>query len=299
MGAWAAGLYQDDFASDLKSTISQVSKVPVDGDRLLDILCAMQSDAGIDEDDECTFWLVVADQFERRGIACLKAFEAALSIIDSGRDMRRFGELGLGQREVIKRNDVLQELANRLRSPRPTRPRRAAGKKPPEFVVEVGEIYVFRTMSGAAANAWFATWEQAGFQPDGWGALVVLQKGRVYDWLPWVSVASLTVPHESCPSLDDALGSRLLMHLQTNGAAKVVPRRSHLKRTKMQLLGRVQLDAEKAAREVSTWSAETALDCGWSLSSAAFSSNIHDLPIGPCLADLLEEAASNGMEPTR
>lgn len=298
MGAWGAGLYQDDSASDLKSTISLVSKVPAEGDRLLEILRAVQGNAGVDEEDECTFWLVIADQFERRGITCPEAFATALSIIEDGRDLRRLEESGLDQRGLLKRTAILQELAGRLRAPRPARPRPRAGK-PPAFFVDVGEIYAFPTMRGAAVNAWFETWEQARFQPDGWGALIVLQKGRAYDWLPWVSVASLTVGYEHCPSLEDALGARLLKHLQTDGAAKCVPKRSHIKRMKMQLLGRVQLDATKAAREVSTWSTESALECGWSLSSAAFSNNIRGLPIGPFVADILEETANKGMEPTR
>lgn len=285
MGAWGAGLYQNDYALNLKNTISLVSKIPRDGERLLEVLWQMQCDSGIDEEDECTFWLVVADQFERRGIACPSAFSKALVIIDDGQDIRCME--GLNQKDIIKRQRLLLELAERLRSPRPERPMKTA-RKPPEYVVEVGDIYAYPTMKGKAVNAWFPTWEKAGFQPDGWGALVVLQKGRAFDWLPWVSVAALTVPHERRPSLDDALKARLLtFDLQTDGAAKVVPKRSHFKRMKMELLGRVQLNNEKAERQVSTWSDVTAIDCGWSLCSPAYSSNIGDLSIGPCLADLL------------
>ncbi|MDH1341126.1 hypothetical protein [Ectopseudomonas oleovorans] len=296
MGAWGSGLYQDDYASDLKNTISLVCKIPWDGERLLEVLWQMQCDAGIDGDDECTFWLVVADQFERRGIACSSAIAKALAIIDDGQDIRRMEELE--KKDIINRQRILLELADRLRSPRQERPRPTA-KKPPEYVVEVGDIYAYPTMKGKAVNSWFPTWEEAGFEPDGWGALVVLQKGRAFDWLPWVSVAALTVPHELYPSLDDALKAHLLTDdLQTEGAAKVVPKRSHFKRMKMELIGRVPLNKEKAERHVSTWSDVSAIDNGWSLSSPAFSSNIGDLSIGSCLADLLEEPANKPIHPT-
>jgi hypothetical protein len=287
MGVWGPGLYEDDFASDLKSTISLVCKVPADGNRLLQILRTMLTDDGDANDDQCTFWLVVADQFERRGIVCAEAFATALSIIEGEQDLRRLQEHGLAPRSLLKRKAMLQELGARLSAPRPARAEPKAGK-PPEFVVEVGEIYAFPTMRGAAVNAWFDTWEAARFEPDGWGALVVLQKGRAYNWLPWVSVASLTVSHERCPSFEETLQARLLKHPQTDGAAKCVPKRSHVKRMKMQPLGRVNLSPARAASEVSTWSTERALQFGWSLSSAAFSSTLTGLPIGPSLASLAE-----------
>lgn len=299
MGAWGVGLYQDDYASDLKNTISLVCKIPMDGSRLLAVLWKMQCDAGIDSDDECTFWLVVADQFERRGIACSEAIAKALAVIDDGHDIRRMQ--GLKQKYVDKRQHMLLELADRLRSPRPERPKPAA-KKPAEYVVEVGDIYAYPTMEGKAVNAWSSTWEEAGFQPDGWGALVVLQKGRAFDWIPWVSVAALTVPHERYPSLEDALKARLLtFDLQTEGAAKVVPKLSHFKRMKMELLGQVKLNTKKAERQVSTWSDVSVVDSGWALSSPAYSGNIADLSIlsvGPCLADLMEEPANKALQRT-
>ena len=163
--------------------------------------------------------------------------------------------------------------------------------KPPEFVVDVGEIYAFPTMKGKAVNAWFDSWEQAGFQPDGWGALIILDRGRAFDWLPWCAVASLTVDPQRMPLLEDAARSCLLLHPQTYGAARCVPKRSHVKRIQMHLLGKLPLDPLHAKNAVSKWSMEKALDCGWSISSAAFSANIGALPVGAQVAGLLKVAS--------
>jgi hypothetical protein len=290
MGAWGAGLYQDDFASDLKSTISLVSKVPASGDRLLEILRERHGDVSPEDDDGTTFWLVVADQFERRGIDCQEALATALSIIDDGKDLKRLEELGLDRRGLAKRTEVLQELAVRLRSPRTVRPRPKKGK-PPAFFVDAGEVYAFPTMKGKAVNAWFDSWEQAGFQPDGWGALLILAVGRAFDWLPWCAIASLTVDPQRPPTLEDAIGSKLLIHPQTDGAARCVPRRSHIERMQMQLLGRLPLDPVRAAKEVSRWSVEASIGCGWSISSVAFSSSIGSLPVSARVSELLKSAS--------
>jgi hypothetical protein len=64
MGAWGPGLYQDDEAADLRNTISLLSKMPADGDRILEILVGNHPEPpAMDRDGGPTFWLVVADQF--------------------------------------------------------------------------------------------------------------------------------------------------------------------------------------------------------------------------------------------
>lgn len=62
-GARGAGLYDDDNALDLKNSIALLAKIPADGERLLQILRRQHPEPGK------VFWRVVADQFERRGIA--------------------------------------------------------------------------------------------------------------------------------------------------------------------------------------------------------------------------------------
>src|SRR5439155_815925 len=68
MGAWGIGLYSGDFARDLKATISAVCRLPLDEEALVDAICQSESSAARDpaDADHTTFWLVLADQFEKR-----------------------------------------------------------------------------------------------------------------------------------------------------------------------------------------------------------------------------------------
>jgi hypothetical protein len=91
MGTWGAALYDDDTASDLRNALAVVCKVPADGDRLLELLAEMYPQRDPADDDGALFWLVTADQFERRGIACAAVTATALSIIEQGTDLTRPG----------------------------------------------------------------------------------------------------------------------------------------------------------------------------------------------------------------
>jgi hypothetical protein len=245
MGDWGVGLYQGDVASDLRNKISLLAKLPASGERLLKILIETHHEGiTFDDDDGPAFWLVVADQFERRGIACPKAFERALLAIDTGADLRDWERRDASSSDLKKRAKVLRTLGDRLRSPRPRRPR-PEGKKPPRFIVDVGEVYSFPTMAGECFNPWAPNWDvpYMKFRPDGWGAMLILARGRVFDWFPWCTYTSLTVDASRRPSLADAAKARCT----TDFAQFCVPRRSHMKRMKMELLGRIHVDPEKAA----------------------------------------------------
>ena len=69
MGSWGPGLYQDDDTKDLKDTIGILARLPVSGERILELLIeGRRESTGLDQSGGPTFWLVVADQFERKGI---------------------------------------------------------------------------------------------------------------------------------------------------------------------------------------------------------------------------------------
>ena len=120
MGVWATGLYAGDFALDLRSTIGAVAKLPFDSDRLLEILCESESAAANREDDadHTTFWLVVADQFSKRGIENKRAREMALSIIESNRDLAMLKKLGMQSADLRKRRRCWTKCG-RASSPQP------------------------------------------------------------------------------------------------------------------------------------------------------------------------------------
>ena len=265
MGSWGPGLYQDDEALDLKSTIAILSKLPVAGDRLVEILLAKRDDGGqLDADGGPTFWLVVADQFERRGIESPLVFSKAIEAIESGADLHDLQARDMSPADIRKRSKVLEGLGARFRSPRPPRPR-PTRKKPPPMVVDVGQTFSFPTMNNRAMNPYHRNRAQARFEPDGWAAMLILGTGRAYDWLPWCAYQSLSVPHDREPTLDDVRNSRLL-NIRT--AELAVPRRLHLARMEAKLLGRLNLNSRTVAERVpflpQGFGPEFAVYAGWS-----------------------------------
>lgn len=89
MGTWGPGLYANDLAKDLKSTIASVMRLPhepADLVRLLEESFPVQSSQRSDE-DYTSFWLVVADDFHKRGVNEPSLFQRAIEIVDSGMDL--------------------------------------------------------------------------------------------------------------------------------------------------------------------------------------------------------------------
>jgi hypothetical protein len=262
MGSWGPGLYQDDDALDLKSAIALLSKLPVPGDRIVEILLSKRDDdAHLNKDGGPTFWLVVADQFERKGIESTLAFSMAKEAIESGADLRDLEGRGMDLPDIRKRAKLLEALGARFRSPRPLRPR-ASAKRPPPMVVEVGQAYSFPTMENTAKIS--ISRAPTEFEPDGWGAMLILGTGRVYDWLPWCAYQSLSVPRDREATLEDVRRSRLL---SAETAQLAVPRRSDLALIEAKLLGRLDLNSRVIAERVpflpQGYGPEMAVYAGW------------------------------------
>jgi hypothetical protein len=285
MGNRGAKLYQDDRAADLKNTIGLVCKVPVEGDRLLGILADLQGDTDPSNDDAVVFWLVVADRFERLGIACAQATATALTLIENGTDLTRLAAAGADDEFLAQRRKELDELAHRLRNPRAARSRKTP-REPPDFCVNVGDVYAFPTSRGFACSPHRRP-DEGPFVADGWGAMVVLDRGRAFDWLPWCALASLTVDPGRRPTLDDAKQALLITHMQTNGAARCVPKRADLETMDAQLIGHAALDSRRVAPVLSRWSILTAIECGWSVATPAYARDVTGPRIGAALRDLL------------
>jgi hypothetical protein len=282
MGRWGAGLYADDKAADLRQSIALIAIIPAPGDRLLEILLRQAGRTPeLTDSDGCTFWLVIADQFERRGIRCDTVLERALAAIDRA---RHHGEIG---------KSTLDQLAKRLRSPRPERTRPRSPKRP-EHVVGVGDVYAFRTMAGLPFGTYIrsaADLNRRNFVPDGWGVIVIVDLGRAFEWIPWCAVASVAVDPSEPPVLDAVTSGELLYHAQTHGATRCIPKRSELKDVGFQLLGTLSLDPIRAQTVVADWpSAEESVELGWPIKSVTFGRNCRfapSLPSGPRLSTLV------------
>jgi hypothetical protein len=141
MGVWGTGLYSGDFAMDLRSTISAVARLPFDPDRLVDIICETAPTAATNPKDEehTTFWLIVADQFSKRGIVCDRVREKALEIIDSDNELQMLRDLGMTDPHLRKRRKLLQELRARIAAA-PASKARPVLKKPQPLLMDVGDV---------------------------------------------------------------------------------------------------------------------------------------------------------------
>lgn len=149
MGVWGAGLYSGDIAVTFRATIGAVSRLPFEVDKLVEIVRSTDSKAADDRsnEDHTIFWLVLADQFWKKGVQADATFARALEIIDSNRDIDVMRSLGMGEGDLKKRGAQLQSLRTQLLSPPPQK-KRTVLKSPEPYVMDVGDVFVYPTCEG-------------------------------------------------------------------------------------------------------------------------------------------------------
>src|SRR6266436_5877042 len=150
MGAWGIGLYSGDFARDLKATISAVCRLPLDEEALVEAICQSASSAATNpaDEDHTIFWLVLADQFEKRGIFSRRVREMALAIINDRKDAAAMQALGMKPADTRKRAGKLAELRARLLAqPEFSRPRKTI-TEPEPYVFQLFGVYAYPTSGG-------------------------------------------------------------------------------------------------------------------------------------------------------
>jgi len=251
MGTWGAGLYSGDFAMDLRSTIGAVARLPFAGDELLKILSDSEPSAANDQHDEdyTSFWLVVADQFDKRAIVCDRAREEALRIIDSGSDLALLTKLGMRPQDLKKRQQMLADLRTRLIARPGVAKPRAVLKQPQAFLMEVGEVFAYPTSGGKCVNSYFKSTAEmpGGWTQDGWGVAIIVEHGRAFEFLVWYRPLTIATAQPDKPLLM-RLPSDLLWVLRRPGTCSPV----HFKRLGLEKIGKVQIDADKLARSFPT-----------------------------------------------
>src|SRR5262249_12252593 len=139
------------------------------------------------DEDHTTFWLVLADQFEKRGIAHTPTREKAIAIIDRGDDLAMMEKLGMKPADLRKRGAKLAALRARLAlAPDGSAPR-ATIKAPEPYVLEFGVLYACPVNGSDCLNPYFSKkhFDASPWRPDGWRQFIVLDRGRAFDYLAW------------------------------------------------------------------------------------------------------------------
>lgn len=243
MGTTGVGLYANDMAMDLRSTIAAVARLPFAGDRLVEILCETERGAANNPADEdyANFWLVVADQFAKRAITSARVRETALSIIDHGSDLAMLARLGMKEKDLAKRKQILAQLRERIVAPAPQARSRPVIRKPQPFFLEVGDAFAYPTSAGKCINSYFSSKEKIpGWHHDGWGAMVIVDCGRAFDFLAWYRPLTISHALAEKPALAQ-LRAQTLWVLRRPGTCSSV----HCKRLELERLGAFAIDNEK------------------------------------------------------
>ncbi len=237
---------------DLRSTIRAVARLPFDGDKLVDILCETEPTVASNPDDadHTNFWLIVADQFAKRAVVCDRARDKALIIIESGADIGIHEKLGMNPSGLIKRQKLLEEVRARITAPPASSRPRPVLKKPQALLMDFGDVFVYPTFGGRCINPYFASrkldrlgtaappWTQ-----DGWSAMVIVDRGRAFDFLSWYRPLTVSMATVQKPALQELRGE-LIWKLARAGTCPAL----HFKRMEFEKIGVLPIDNDKLRR---------------------------------------------------
>jgi hypothetical protein len=250
MGVWGTRLYSGDFAMDLRSTISAVSRLPFEIERLVDIICEREPGAANNPNDEdhTTFWLVMADQFAKRGIVSDRVRDKALDIIDGKRDLAMLEKLGMKQPDLAKRGRMLQEVRERVIANTDAKPRKVL-KKPQPLLMSIGDVLVYPTCDGEHINPYFPSKEQipvyrpggpAKWEQNGWAAIVIVDCGRAFEFLSWYRPLTIRDRRTEKPTLSSLHGD-VQWQFELPGTCSPL----HFKKMEMEKLATLPIDPER------------------------------------------------------
>ena len=249
MGAWGIGLYSNDFGSDVRNAIKVISRLPFDENQLTEIAISAFAETAKNRDDEeyTIFWLVLADQFYRRGIPAKQVFDTALDIIESGKDLQVHQELGMSSAEIEKRHRVLVELQKKLKQPVPKKSTTFL-KEPQPLIMSTGDVIVFPIdKNGMCVNPHISDKliernPDIKFEIAGWGIAVIMACGRVFDFIsyytPLIVCNQFTI--HAKPTLDLAKKTKG-WRFDISGTCS----KRHFTRMQLEKIGKVEIDENK------------------------------------------------------
>ena len=196
MGQWGTGLYASDEAVDLRDMVKLLLSAPLTFEEIVDRL------ADFDDDHDLAA-LILADRMERRGFHDSARYRAALDVIEEGRDLARLRDLGLPEDDVLRRGSVLDELAQRLRAPRPEKLRKARSTPQP-LLMRTGQIWRMPHKGGRVGGGFIFPDPV----PSGWRLIQVIDAGHLFDVFSWYRLSALEWTAQDRPTLQDAAGAK-------------------------------------------------------------------------------------------
>lgn len=117
MGAWGTGLYQDDVSCDVKEEYLNRLRVGMSNEEATRNVIEYNMDLVDDYDDGPIFWFALADTQWKYGRLLEEVKKEALKQIEAGTDLLRWEE---NKKQYQKREQVLNQLKERLNSPQPS-----------------------------------------------------------------------------------------------------------------------------------------------------------------------------------
>ncbi|WP_411642776.1 hypothetical protein [Loktanella agnita] len=227
MGTWGAGLYSDDDAADFVDLIRAVLRLPKPVDELVDLLLGGAEDAM--EHRDLTV-LILADQFEKRGIHHTETYSEAIQVLESGIDIEILRGSEMEEKDVRARTKSNAKILDRLKNPRAEKPRKTLSKPQPT-VVSAGDYVRFPIQDRGARNPYIPP-AREDFRPNGWGIVQVHDVGWEFEYLSWVKLLRLKWEHQHPPSAKDAENAPPVGNLAFGTLSP-----SHFKRMEMEIIG--------------------------------------------------------------
>jgi hypothetical protein len=119
----------------------------------------------------------------------------------------------------------------------------------------VGDAMVYPTCLGKCINPYFASkelqrvtikermpWTSARWKQDGWGAIVILDCGRAFDYLAWYRPVTLAEARTEKPTLESLRGD-MLWRVGSPGTCSA----SHFRKMELEKVGVFRVDRAKAS----------------------------------------------------
>lgn len=201
MGAWGTGISSNDTFADVYDEFFEQYNNGGDPAEISTQLIEENRETIDDPDDRNNFWFALAQaQWECKQLAP-DLLETVRTIIESGQDIEVWRELGADEKDLRKRQKVLEKFLDKLRS---EKPRVRARKKPKKLgtpLFKKGTCLAFKLSNG------------------NYGGAVVLEESSIPGGA-WNLVAVTRIDQPGAPTPNDLEKAEILIRTYDNGTEK-------------------------------------------------------------------------------